>query len=725
MAPRETLEVGPDSDGGSARLPLPHRRLLLLDGPRDWALEACTAIIRRLSPLRPVWISNAAMPGAIAPAQAQQLLGGECDLLTIDAWSGFDADALAAAAGTLRGGGLMLLLAPPLAHWQRWVDPEVARIATHPFTANQVGTRFLLRLARVLEADPSVLRPARGIEIGPEQFATRALGGVSTALQASGDPNRPAHPVTQDQARAVDAILDTARGRAHRPLVISSDRGRGKSAALGIAAGRLISAEETHTVIITAPRRSAVSAVIEHARAVLDPGGVAPKAREMPRFVAPDALARETPAADLLLVDEAAGIPAPLLEKLLERYQRICFATTVHGYEGTGRGFDLRFRPVLERRAPGWRAVRLDTPIRWSADDPLERLIDQALLLDAEPVPDEAVLPIESTSVRFDQLDRDRLAQDDALLRQIFGLLMLGHYQTRPNDLRHLLDGPNLGVAVLRAGTDVLATALVADEGAIEPGLHRAIFDGRRRPRGHLLPQTLSAHAGLIDAPGLRFRRIVRIAVHPRARRQGLGSRLLDELAELARQHGIDLLGASFGATSDLLAFWTQAGLRMLHLGTHRNAASGARAAVVLRPLSSAGSALCEQAATRLRQDLPVLLCGPLRAVDPDIVGPLLMAAGGPEVPLAAGDRQILEAFSQAHRTLEATLPALSRLLWSQLTGPRRKPPSLAPLQRHLLIRCVLQGQPPECLASELQLAGRNAVIKHLRTAVGNLCVVR
>ena len=106
------------------------------------------------------------------------------------------------------------------------------------------------------------------------------------------------------------------------------------------------------------------------------------------RFLPPDLLARAGPPADLLLVDEAAGIPAPLLQALLRRYPRIVFSSTVHGYEGTGRGFEIRFRKILDRLTPDWRALTLTTPIRWASDDPIEALAARALLLDAAPAPD-------------------------------------------------------------------------------------------------------------------------------------------------------------------------------------------------------------------------------------------------------------------------------------------------------------------------------------------------
>ncbi|TGD49198.1 hypothetical protein C9F10_05710, partial [Salmonella enterica subsp. enterica serovar Poona] len=47
--------------------------------------------------------------------------------------------------------------------------------------------------------------------------------------------------------------------------------------------------------------------------------------------------------ADWLVFDEAAAIPSPLLLQLVSRFPRILLTTTVQGYEGTGRGFFLKF----------------------------------------------------------------------------------------------------------------------------------------------------------------------------------------------------------------------------------------------------------------------------------------------------------------------------------------------------------------------------------------------
>ena len=95
----------------------------------------------------------------------------------------------------------------------------------------------------------------------------------------------------------------------------------------------------------------------------------------------PAVLASERPESHLVLVDAAATISVPLLVDLLLNSPRILFATTVHGYEGTGRGFAIRFRDELDAHRPAWREVRLTEPIRWADGDPIEDFIGRALVL--------------------------------------------------------------------------------------------------------------------------------------------------------------------------------------------------------------------------------------------------------------------------------------------------------------------------------------------------------
>ncbi|WP_438874005.1 tRNA(Met) cytidine acetyltransferase TmcA [Thiohalocapsa halophila] len=693
-----------------------------LAGSADWTLAAAEAVAAALALPDTRWLGSR---GRVAdPNRRTSGLGGECGLLVVDAWAGLDLDALGAAAGTLRGGGLLVLLTPPPADWPRWTDPAPERCASFPHGAAAVTGRLIRRLCGLLDASLAVRRvdgPAVSAD-APSPAADTAGHGLSLSVLRSAPRATPTatgptsdhaqtEAATPDQAEAVAAILATANGRSQRPLVITADRGRGKSGAMGLAAARL-QADGGKTILLTAPRRAAAEAVLRHA------GDAAP------RFLPPDALLAETPPADLLLVDEAAAIPAPLLSRMLERYPRVVFATTVHGYEGTGRGFEVRFRAVLARLRPGWRALRLSQPIRWAPGDPLEALLDRALLLDAEPAADadaEAALATAGPAdIRFETPERDALAADEPRLRQAFGLLVLGHYQTRPSDLRQLLDAPGIAVHWLRAGETLLAVAVSGREGRLPADLHEPIFTGRRRPRGHLLPQTLSAHAGLLDAPGLDCRRILRIAVHPAVQRRGLGRRLLADLASAGADEGADLLGASFGATPELIGFWRGCDLVPVHIGSRRNAASGAHAAVVLRALTAAGGAVLQLGRQRLVPRLAVLLAGPLRDLEPAVVAELLAAAPSASVQLDDLELRELHAFANADRGLDATRPALHRLLQAVLPG---EPAAdiISRAQRHALIACVLQHADPSDCAARLGCSGAAAVVAELRTATAAL----
>lgn len=545
----------------------------------------------------------------------------------------------------------------------------------------------------------------------------------------------PTQAATPDQQAAIEAVVALARGRAHRPLVLIAHRGRGKSAALGIAAARL-ARDGLRRILVTAPRAGACEALFRHFALGLEAPSLAQgdtgSLAGTLRFIPPDALCESLPEADLVLVDEAAGIPAPLLSTLQERYPRICFATTVHGYEGTGRGFEVRFREVLDRRAPRWRRLTLTAPIRWSPGDPLEALVFRALLLDASPadVPErQAPVPVSAGLMR---LDRDALVGDESTLRQVFGLLVLAHYQTRPLDLRMLLDGPNIRVYCLRRRGQVLATLLAAEEGGMaSEELRQAIFSGNRRPRGHLLPQTLSAHGGLQEAPALRYLRVVRIAVHPALARRGLGARLLRGLAREGRRGGFDLVGASFGATPGLIAFWHACGYRPAQMGTSRNAASGEHAIVMLRPLSPAGRRLAVRAQVRLEQRLGVVLAGPLRRLDPLVAAALVTTMNSGEAPgrrrasalgraPADDPRPEVQSFVRGHRTLEAVLPLLSELTRRRL-GPALRQGTLSPTEGALLIAATRQLRSIAELVGLAAAPGREALIEQLRRLIGRL----
>ncbi len=682
------------------------RRALVLSGPVDWTLDAARAALANPGPGATVWLTHRDLAEPhLAVSAGGRLLGTECDTLIYDAHGGFDPDGLGAALGALRGGGLLVLLTPDLDAWPGLPDP---------LAMGRAPTRTLRRLVAVLAQAPGVVLVRQGAPLPP----------VPAAPPAGPDPT-PEDPTTPDQRLAIVAILKTARGRGRRPLVLTSDRGRGKSSALGLAAAALLTEGEVR-ILVTAPRHAAVAPVFEHAGRLLPQAQATPGSLRLGGaqllYLAPDHLAQAQPEADLVLVDEAAGIPAPLLTALLRRYPRLVFATTVQGYEGTGRGFEVRFRRTLDQLTPDWRALTLTTPIRWAQDDPVEALAARALLLDATPAEDTDVAGAAPATCTFARLDRDRLAADEPRLRQLFGLLVLAHYQTRPADLRHLLDGPDLRVYALSHAGQIAACALGALEGGLDPDLGEAVFAGRRRPQGHLLPQTLSAHAGLAEATGLGYLRLVRIAVHPAVQGRGLGRALVAGIADDARGLGLDLIGASFGATPELLAFWGRCGLPPAHLGTSRNAASGAHAAVVLAGLSPAGEALAASARRRLGERLPVLLAGPFRDLGPDLALALLATRPGrardPAADLDPSAWRELAAFANAARPYESVIAPLAALATA---GLGRAGMHLPVDQARALVAAVLQHRDLSAVAALTGASGRAQVIAGLRAATGAL----
>ncbi len=703
------------------------RRTLVLAGEQTWCLDAAQAALANEPGDGVLWIGEHAPKGSwrLRGAQVHDVLGREVAAVVFDAHSGFDPDAFGAVAGCVRGGGLLLLLTPPFFLWPQFPDPEHTRITVAPYPADAVTGRFLTRLARVLATaeGTAVIEQGGRLPVFPQTPAAAHEQVLNQEIWR-----------TADQREAVAAIMKVVSGHRRRPLVLTSDRGRGKSAAFGIAAAQLLR-QGLSRILVTAPRRIAVETLFRHAQQLLPQalihGSLVRYGDAVIEFVAPDELTLDPRPADLLLVDEAAGIPTPLLEGLLTHYSRIAFATTVHGYEGSGRGFALRFQKVLDERTPGWKRMRLRTPVRWSPNDPLERLVFRALLLDALPAEDTAVASARPDNCIISRLDRNRLIEDETTLSQLFGLLVLSHYRTRPYDLRHLLDGPNLEVYLMRYGSQVVATALVAREGGFDSEIATAVYAGRRRLQGHLIPQSLAAHVGLEAGARLTGARIMRIAVHPAVQGRGLATRLVAAITRQVQNNGLDWIGSSFGATPELLRFWARSGLLPVRVGLKREASSGAHSVMVLYPLTSSGGALFTAARERLGSHLPHLLADPLRDLAPSLAAWLLRRTTPPELgcdrpghesEFSDLDWRELVAFAFALRGFEVTLAPIWRLTCVALTDPHSRE-ILNSREQTLLIACVLQRRrwqekDWQQAATRLGIKGRAQTLAALRQAL-------
>jgi tRNA(Met) cytidine acetyltransferase len=195
---------------------------------------------------------------------------------------------------------------------------------------------------------------------------------------------------------------------------------------------------------------------------------------------------------------------------------------------------------------------------------------------------------------------------------------------------------------------------------------------------------------------------------------------LLDGIAADARTSELDLAGASFGASDDLLDFWLGCGFLPVHIGTSRNAASGAHAAVVLLPVSRAGERLLETARVRLGERLQTLLAGPLRDLEPAVTARLLAHSVAPRWEPGPHVLEETAAFAFAHRPFEAALPSLARLIRSR-PGVLLADDLLADSERDALIAMTLQHRPWGEVAEMTGANGRAGVVSLLRKAAAKI----
>ena len=467
----------------------------------------------------------------LAYNQGQRLLGQECHVMIADFSQGFDANSFSAALGTLIGGGLLFIIG-------HRVNPTAAD--------NCWLTRGLEQLLVVSVSHIPALP-------------------ISSTVSVFCD--------TSEQELAVDAILRVITGHRKRPLLLTADRGRGKSSALGIAAAKLMQSRSIK-IIITAPRLSAISPVFYFAAQGL-PGAKISKDKidyqaSQLRFVAPDELEQHEYDCDLLLVDEAAALPLPFLYRFVERYHRAVFSTTIHGYEGCGRGFTLKFQHWLAQHRPQTHFQHLHQPIRWAVQDPLEAWHRETFLLNYDLRSDLAELTLDS--VDYFSVSKAELLASPTLLKEAFGLLVNAHYQTSPNDLFHLLSDEKLTLYVASHQQCLVGCLLAVQEGGLDQELIESIQLGLRRPRGHLVPITLANQVGITEAAQQQCWRVMRIAVHPQRQNMGIGSQLLSQFIE---HHSCDYIATSFGATAELIHFWQRNGFHSIKLGSQRDQASG------------------------------------------------------------------------------------------------------------------------------------------------------
>ena len=599
------------------------RALLILVGEDDFLAHQLN---HNLSLKSAVWIGDVSPHFAFQPyfpfSKTKNLLGSEFPAIIYDARQGIHLDALAMAAGTLQDGGQLLLL---LNHWADLANQPDSDSLRWSGEKHAINTPHFIAFLQE--------------KIAKYNFPVYQSMPLTLALPIP-QKDRSTHcQPTLEQARLLQQMAETEEPI----LIITAKRGRGKSALAGLFAKQQVA--QNQLVILTAPNKSAVNIFNEFAGAEIT-------------FMPPDELSQNLSDAPQqfanhwLFVDEAAMIPLDILFRLTKAFKRVVLTTTIHSYEGTGRGFLLKFMAKTDRTL---RHFELFTPLRWQADDKLEAFIDDLLLCDCEdrlPQP-----PYDSVLAEQIQISHcERIPHDQ--IESVYGLLTLAHYRTSPLDLRRLLDAPQQQFYLAQAQDALLGCVWAVPEGGVEDNtLICQIRHGERRPRGNLVAQMLCFQAGLVEACELRSLRISRIAVQPNWQQQGLGQRLIAKMKQqqIKQQGAVDFLSVSFGYTPELLAFWQKCGFVLVHFSESKEASSGCYSVVALYPLSEKGRVFVQRAEKQFQRNLPLSL------------HPLAIQFTRTEIDwtLDSSDWQLLTDFADFFLPLSSALPSIRRLIKS------------------------------------------------------------
>ena len=626
------------------------RELLILVGEDDFLAHQLN---HNLSLKSAVWIGDVsphfATPSYFPFSKTKNLLGSEFPAIIYDARQGIHLDALAIAAGTLQDGGQLLLL---LNHWADLANQPDSDSLRWSGEKHAINTPHFIAFLQEKIA-----------KYGFPIYQNTPLTLASPMPQK--DRSTHCQP-TLEQARLLQQMAEAKE----EILIVTAKRGRGKSALAGLFAKQQLA--QNQPVILTAPNKSAVNIFNEFAGAEIT-------------FMPPDELSQNLSDAPQqfanhwLFVDEAAMIPLDILFRLTKAFKRVVLTTTIHSYEGTGRGFLLKFMSKTDRTL---RHFELFTPLRWQADDKLEAFIDDLLLCDCEdrlPQP-----PYDSVLAEQIQMSHcERIPHDQ--IESVYGLLTLAHYRTSPLDLRRLLDAPQQQFYLAQAQDALLGCVWAVSEGGVaDKTLIRQIRRGERRPRGNLVAQMLCFQAGLEEACELRSLRISRIAVQPNWQQQGFGQRLI---AQMKQQGAVDFLSVSFGYTPELLAFWQKCGFVLVHFSESKEASSGCYSVVALCPLSEKGRVFVQRAEKQFQRNLPLSF------------HPLATQFVRTEIAwtLDSSDWQLLTDFADFFLPLSSVLPSIRRLMKSAgelpfpLLADYCKQPEKRPNKKTWLENCRLE----------------------------------
>ncbi|KAJ7665664.1 GNAT acetyltransferase 2-domain-containing protein [Mycena rosella] len=551
--------------------------------------------------------------------ESEKILGNTYGMCVLQDFEAITPNLLARTIETVEGGGLIVLLLKTMTSLKQLYTMTMDvharyRTSSHDSVVARFNERFILSLGScedclVLDDELNVLPISRGKDITPlaEDSVPKAPPDQAQLdeLRETLADTTPAGPLltlskTLDQAQALLTFIEAISEKTLSSTVtLTAARGRGKSAALGLAIAAAL-AHGYSNIFVTSPSPENLKTLFEFIFKGMDvlgyeehldydimqsvdtEGGAKGAVvrvdifkghRQTIQYIQPQD-AHVLGQAELVIIDEAAAIPLPLVRNLIGPYL-VFLASTINGYEGTGRSLSLKLiqqlrestRPSLSKapagtankdddgaaptkkhpkpapKARSLRELKLTTPIRYGAGDRIEKWLYNVLCLSASTASSSSHrgTPHPSTCTLF-YVNRDTLFSyhpaSEVFLQRMMALYVASHYKNQPNDLQMLSDAPAHHLFVLlppiKDDEEVLPEPLVVLQVALEGGLSKdTVMDAAGRGRsasGDMIPWVLSGNFLESGFAALKGGRVVRVACDPDYAGMGYGSRALQAL---------------------------------------------------------------------------------------------------------------------------------------------------------------------------------------------------
>lgn len=676
------------------------------------------------------------------------VLGRTFDSAVLDLLNNIEPNDLGRLTGVVDGGGLYVLLLPPLEKLMKIITRFQGMLLTFQYSPQDLRKFFEQRFFEKLyehkgiiiyDTDHAKLLKTSSL---PKRAFRHKAGPLEIPSNALFPDQLYKLAMSKDQVEVlmlIEKLYERPEKGCKRILVITADRGRGKSSVIGLGiAGlshKIRRAKGRCRIIVTAPSEANVQELFKFAKRGLKILGHKVEQKEREGFVTGlkskgieiryfEPLEAVTHRADFLAVDEAASLQVPMLFALMRRFDRIICSSTVHGYEGAGRGFSIRFLKGLKQLS-GVEVYEfeMEEPIRYASDDPVEKWIFDTLLLDAEPAQlnDDDLACIESKQVDYysPQLEEFFL-RDEELLRQFFGIYIMAHYRNNPNDLGMMMDAPHHKPRALRLKTGKIVVSVeLAEEGPLDEEIAKQCSKGAWI-MGNIIPDRLIKHYKVVDFGALRGLRIVRIATHPDLWNKGLGSRALMEIEKEAMADGYDWVGAGFGVTLELLSFWLKNNYIPVHLSPERNPVSGEYSVLVVKPLNDKAAKFIDLFSVEFKRRLLLSLPEPYHDLNPKTIRALFHHTSKENVKPSLSPSQLgrLMSYAWGDMTLENCIDCIVELARVYFMNDFR---FLSEEEELLLITRVLQAKSWRVTCNELNLTPPQAM-ERLRKIARTFC---